>query len=547
MKNLYILFILAMIIALPAGSQAQELVVNGSVELWDDMNTPSDWDKAENIVQAKGSAHSGDFSAGHTSESSSKDLQQDVAGIVGGVNYTIKYYYMDNDTAAKTRIWSYWLEGTSYLDDNQEELRPDEYSVNMPGWQEFTVSLPAPANADGFRFEVRVYHENNFTGGMVYYDDFSIMAAGVSPEPTNYPTDFAAAAAGVGINLSWMDAIGDQLPNGYLVLASTEDNITAPVDGTAIADDLDLSDGSGALNVGYGAQACSFANLGTNTPYYFKIYPYTNGGADIDYKNDGTAPAANATTADISIIESENFNNGWGNWTRVNVGGSQEWEIDDIHGIDDTPCAKCSGYDGSSSNANEDWLISPSMNFDNYSSEVLIFHTADAYDGPALEALISNDYDGSDPTTASWTPLTFETSSGYFDWISSGEIDISGINGSSVFVAFKYTSTSAESATWEVDDILITGVGGTGIGEGSSFAAEVSFYPNPAVNTLNVTTAKGQTVNLQVYSLLGAQVTGDITVSGTTSIDLGGLTDGIYILHFTDEFGNSRNEKLIIE
>ena len=338
MKHIYIVLILAISVILPASTmQAQELVLNGDLELWDDPNTPTSWTKAENISQETDPVHGGTYSAGHTSADGTKDFQQEISGITAGTNYTISYFYLDNDPQARTRIWAYWLDGSGTLPDHEDELRSNNYSEDSPDWQEFSVSLTAPANAIAFRFEVRVYKQDGNFGGMVYYDDFSMTAAGASPEPTNYPTNFMAEAAGIGINLTWTDATGAQLPGAYLVLASDEDNITAPVDGTPVADDTDLSDGSGALNIGYGNEACMFGNLDANTTYYFAIYPYTNGGAAIDFKNDGTAPSASATTADVTIIESENFDEGWGNWTRVNVNGAQEWEIDDIHGVGDTP------------------------------------------------------------------------------------------------------------------------------------------------------------------------------------------------------------------
>ncbi len=547
MKNLLILLALATFIMVPSGQGfTQELVLNGDLELWDDANTPTDWPKAENISQATDPVHGGTYSAGHMSADGTQDFQQDITGIVGGANYTISYYFLDNVTDARHRIWSYWLDGDTYLDDNEEELRPTTYSSNSPDWQHYSVSLTAPANADGFRFEVRVYKEDGSFGGLVYYDDFSVMAAGISPEPTNYPTDFTATASGIIINLGWTDATGEQLPGGYLVLASDEDNITAPVDGTPVADDTDLSDGTGALNIPYGQENCSFGDLEPNADYFFMIFPYTNGGANIDYKNDGTAPAATATTADITVILSENFNNGWGGWDRISVTGQQEWEIDDIHGMGGTPCAKCSGYEGQAFE-NEDWLISPPVNFDNFGAEVLSFYTADAYDGPALEALISNDYDGSDPTTATWTNLEFETSTGYFEWISSGNIDVSNINGTQVYIAFKFTSTSQESATWEVDDVLLTGTGSSGISEKNNLDVEISIYPNPAGSQVTVNAATKEALHLSVYSLTGMEVSETITFTGTYRLDLEGLNNGIYMLQFSDSRGNSAVEKLIID
>ena len=547
MKKIYFLIMLAALIAIPVGiTHAQNLVLNGDLELWDDPANPTDWDKAENISQET-TVHSGTYSAGHTSSSDgTQDLQQNVSGIAGGANYTISYYFLDNVTDAKTRIWSYWLQGTSTLDPNGAELRPSTYSFNNPDWQHFSVSLTAPANADGFRFEVRVYHENNVTGGMVYYDDFSVTLAGISPEPTNYPTDFTALASGIAINLDWTDATGDQLPNGYLVLASTEDNITAPTDGAPVEDDIDLSDGSGALNIAYDIEMCSFGNLSGNTPYYFKIYPYTNGGADIDYKNDGTAPAATATTADLDIIEAENFDQGWGNWQRVNVIGAEEWEIDDIHGVGGTPCAKISGY-VSQTYENEDWLISPPMDFDGYTSETLSFQTAMNYTGPDLEVKISNDYDGSDPTTATWNDLEYIQSPGSWDWTPSGEINVSNLDGENVYIGFKFTSTNDESATWEVDEIMITGAEILGIGEKNTIEANVNIYPNPASDKVFISSDKNYPLSVNIYSLLGTKVLEEISFTGEGSIDIGNIKGGIYLLHFTDENGNTAIRKLVVE
>lgn len=545
-KKFYFLMLFAFI-AMPASIVlGQNIVINGDLELWDDPSTPTSWDKAENISQETTPVHGGTYSAGHTSADGTKDLQQNITGVVGGANYTISYYYLDNSPTARTRIWSYWLSGGSTIPDNEDELRPGTYSEDNADWQHVTFDLTAPAGADGFRFEVRVYKQDGFVDGMVYYDDFSLTGAGVAPEPTNYPTDFAAAAAGVSINLNWTDATGAQLPSGYLVLGSTEDNIIAPVDGTPVADDSNLADGSGALNIGFGAGTCTFANLNGNTPYFFKIYPYTNGAADIDYKNDGTAPAATASTPDVAIIETINFEDGFGGWQQISISGAQEWEIDVEHGVGGSSCAKCTGYDGGA-NANEDWLISPAMNFDNYTAETLNFYNAAGYDGPALEAMISNDYNGSDPSSATWTDLPYVSSPDFFDWTSSGDIDISSVNGTTVYVAFKYTSTSADAATWELDDIFITGNEVVGIDDIQSIEAEVNIFPNPATDKVFISSDENVMLTVNIYTLSGQKVMDETNIIGEGSIDLGNIKSGIYLMRCTDEAGNTAIKKLIIE
>jgi len=147
----------------------------------------------------------------------------------------------------------------------------------------------------------------------------------IDPEPSNYPTDFAAESMGTTIETSWTDATDAQLPSAYVVLISAADDIVAPVDGTPVADDLDLSDGAGAKNVDFGDEAYAFMNLPTNTTYYFAIYPYTNGGPNIDFKTDGTAPET--TSATTSFVLYEDFNWGWLAWQTISTAGTGEWSL----------------------------------------------------------------------------------------------------------------------------------------------------------------------------------------------------------------------------
>ncbi|MBU2650380.1 MAG: lamin tail domain-containing protein, partial [Bacteroidetes bacterium] len=279
----------------------------------------------------------------------------------------------------------------------------------------------------------------------------------VLPEPTNYPTAFTANAMGVTVDLSWTDATGAQLPSAYLILGSDQDNIALPTDGTPVADDEDLSDGTGAKNVLFGTQAYTFADLQPNSTYYFKIFPYTNAGSNIDYKTDGTPPADNATTS--TVVMYEDFNQSWGAWTAISVTGDQVWDRDNTYGIGGTACARISGYSGGS-NENEDWLISPPMNLDAYTNEILTFYNAKNYDGPDMQVKISTNYNGGgNPASATWTTLAYTLSPGSWTWTASGNIDLSTYSGTAVYLAFIYTSNTTESATWEVENVMVSGDG----------------------------------------------------------------------------------------
>lgn len=115
------------------------------------------------------------------------------------------------------------------------------------------------------------------------------------PEPTNYPTNFAVSSKTHQlIQLTWTDATagtGETAPEKYLIKMSNVSfaDITDPVDGTAEAD------GSTTKNISQGTGSCSFTGLTESTTYYFKIYPYTNSGTNIDYKI-GSEPQVSETT-----------------------------------------------------------------------------------------------------------------------------------------------------------------------------------------------------------------------------------------------------------
>lgn len=107
-------------------------------------------------------------------------------------------------------------------------------------------------------------------------------------EPSNFPTQFT----GANVTLHWTDANGAVLPTGYLILYNTTgfNSIATPVDG------IPVSNGTSALNVGFGVETATITGLAPNTQYYFKLYSYTGSGSTIDYKTTGFIPQIQMTT-----------------------------------------------------------------------------------------------------------------------------------------------------------------------------------------------------------------------------------------------------------
>ncbi|MEI6900665.1 MAG: hypothetical protein WCL00_12370, partial [Bacteroidota bacterium] len=112
-------------------------------------------------------------------------------------------------------------------------------------------------------FTILLKQADSATSGQATIDNviWTAYSGGPAPEPTNYPTNFAANISPFTINLGWTDAIGPQLPVAYIILASDQNNIADPVDGTPIPDDVNLADGHGALNILQGVQGATFGNL----------------------------------------------------------------------------------------------------------------------------------------------------------------------------------------------------------------------------------------------------------------------------------------------
>ena len=381
------------------------------------------------------------------------------------------------------------------------------------------------------------FKQNSTAAGQCAIDNISWTGnSTVLPEPTNYPTNFTATPGYFKVTLNWTDATGGQAPTSYLVLGSNANNIVAPTDGTPVTDDPNLADGSAALNILQGVQTCVFTGLASITPYYFKIYPYTNSGALIDYKTDGTAPAANATTPNGVIIFHRDFNNRlMAPMIAKNIQGpDQFWLIDTIHGTSSSACATMSGYLGGSYYVNEDWLITPAMNFDLYTNEVLNFMSSYSYTGNTLLVKISNTYDGSgDPNSFTWTDLAPTLSPGGWIWTNSGDLDVSGTDGTGVYVAFKYTSDATAAKTWELDDILVLGTPLVGIGEKTN-STDFTISPNPSQGMVKLAFNGKGNKEISIMNVTGNKVYQETTDLTIRNIDLTNLYSGIYFVQVTD-------------
>jgi len=141
----------------------------------------------------------------------------------------------------------------------------------------------------------------------IYYCAYAINAIGTTlseeasfttlkSEPANHVSSFAAVTgtpAWSTVTVSWTD-LSKSLPDGYLIKGSDVgySSIEDPTDGATEAWS------SLVHTVAQGVQTYTFTGLSELTTYYFKIFPYTNSGLDIDYRTAATVPQAQVTTED---------------------------------------------------------------------------------------------------------------------------------------------------------------------------------------------------------------------------------------------------------
>jgi hypothetical protein len=113
------------------------------------------------------------------------------------------------------------------------------------------------------------------------------------------------------------------------------------------------------------------------------------------------------------------------------------------------------------------WLISPKIDMDLHTKEVLTFRTAQHHldvDSPlnSLEVYVSKDFDGLNIAKATWIPLKVvlpKQATPWYQFVGSGGVDLSTYTGK-INIAFKYTGSGKNLAldgAFQVDDVQIFG------------------------------------------------------------------------------------------
>ena len=167
---------------------------------------------------------------------------------------------------------------------------------------------------------------------------------------------------------------------------------------------------------------------------------------------------------DKQVLFLEDFeSNSLSRWTTYSGAGSNDWGIREFSS---NMYAVISNFQNDE--PGDDWLISPSFNFNNFENEALSFMSQTAFnDDNLLEVVILKGYDSGDPTSNIVKTLSPELDphrgGGFGNFTFSGDLDLSDIEGVAQ-IAFHYKANSlSDGSQWQIDDVELTGINTSGI------------------------------------------------------------------------------------
>ena len=153
----------------------------------------------------------------------------------------------------------------------------------------------------------------------------------------------------------------------------------------------------------------------------------------------------------------ETFATDLGSFKTQEVVGNFPWVFAANYG------AKASGYSNGASQDAESWLISPAINLTGETAANIAFdYVINKGDVNAAatnhKLLVTSNYTG-DVTTTEWVEVEYgAVNNNNWTFHNTGEIALPGsvMGKSAVVVAFKYMSTTANSSTWEVKNVVVS-------------------------------------------------------------------------------------------
>ncbi len=367
-------------------------------------------------------------------------------------------------------------------------------------------------------------------------------------------TDFYGVSSPV-VNLSLSANAGTELEQTVITVTAATDSVVTgdqTIDVEVSGADIDMNDYVLSNTV----ITISDGTTSGNVTFTISDDSFFEGNEDaiIAITNPSMGLRLGTTTSDIvTIVDNEtpvlpiteNFeSNTLGVFTEYSSASNRDWIV---QYFDNNYHARMSGYQGDE--YSDDWLISPAIDLSNSINPTIMFDNSTCYIGPALVLKVSTDYDGlSDPTTqGTWTALPFNLSTGNFNWVSSGAVNLSAYISASTYVAFHYTSDATGSSNWLIDNIEITDsnvVPTVNIALGLSSGSEQYMTSFGVSAYTDVSVSGDQTVDVVIS---GTNIdSNDYMLSSSTITIPDGATSGGVIFYVLDDAEWEGNETAVI-
>jgi len=147
------------------------------------------------------------------------------------------------------------------------------------------------------------------------------------------------------------------------------------------------------------------------------------------------------------------------NWTNFAEAGTALWKFQEYSG---NGYAEFTSYQSGEA-TNIAWMISSPITLAQNNNKKLRFEVSQSFVSSTankLEILISTNFDGTNVTAATWTPLDANipgTDAEYFLFMDSGEIDLSSYSGNA-HIAFKVTGSGTNTSldgSYQIDSVRI--------------------------------------------------------------------------------------------
>lgn len=216
--------------------------------------------------------------------------------------------------------------------------------------------------------------------------------------------------------------------------------------------------------------------------------------------------AVSGVGLDVNAIFFEDFTgcDALNQFTAFSVTGEQEWGC--TSGGESGDGARMSGF-ASGAQINEDWLITPAIDLSMVAERAAFSFDSDVrFDGPAMEVLVSSDFDG-DVAAATWELViaTLDTDADNGNtWTNSGDLFVDDYIGGDLFIGFKYTSDPTNGAAqWIIDNVSVVAVEFSPAFE-VDFAGFNGDFGLQDEQTLSPSAS---------FSILGIKLTADVTVT----------------------------------